>query len=165
MLRCIFFVILLTAISATGQTSKSSCIPTEKSITVHGTSMEPRYKNNQDIKYLENFYQCAQFDVQRGDIVVFEIPGRKNFLLKKVVAIPNDKFEYKNQNIYINGLILKNSEKIIYKIDSKMLALYAKDYPTIPEKSYLVLGDNTNGTFDASRFGLISSEQIKGKVK
>ncbi|AGH94857.1 signal peptidase I [Pseudobdellovibrio exovorus] len=70
----------------------------------------------------------------------------------------------KGKKILINGKPLQNSAKQAYEIDSKMLKLYADSYPVIPENSYLVLGDNSSGSFDASHFGFIDRKQIVGRV-
>lgn len=42
----------------------------------------------------------------------------------------------------VNGEILKNSTGIPYRLTSKMLELYAKQYPRIPKNSLLVMGND-----------------------
>ncbi|MCB0347579.1 MAG: signal peptidase I [Bdellovibrionales bacterium] len=143
--------------------AKQDCNTSTQQVIVNGTSMSPLFKDKQELKVIKNYYSCH--DIQRGDIIVFEQSGRKNLLIKSVIAIPGDKFEYKNLQIYINGKIQKNSSGVVYSIKSKMLSLYSKSYPVLPKDSYLVLGDNPQGTLDASAYGLIGREQIQGKVQ
>ena len=46
-----------------------------------------------------------------------------------------------------------------------MLSLYENDYKgMIPSKAYLILGNLSGGSLDASRFGLIDRSDILGKV-
>lgn len=124
--------------------------------------MSPQLTNGQTLNLDLNYYACHE--IKRGDIIVFEIPGRKNRIIKKVFALPADKFEYKNRRIWINGKTAKNSKNLEYVIDSKMLKLFADSYPVVPANSYLVLGDNPTGSFDGSKMGFIDRKQILGRV-
>lgn len=155
-------LLILTNLSAQSFATDKSCSRDIEIVIVNGTSMSPQLKDKEEVSLDKNFYSCNQ--IKRGDIIVFEIPGRKNRIIKKVYAIPGDKFEYKNGHIYINGKIAKNSVNQEYKIESKMLQLYATDYPQLPKDSYLVLGDEPHGTFDASKMGFIDRKQIVGHV-
>jgi signal peptidase I len=41
---------------------------------------------------------------QRGDIMVFRFPGdNKTNYIKRVIGLPGDKVEYRNQSVYVNG--------------------------------------------------------------
>lgn len=142
----------------------AECIskPEYEIVLINGDSMSPALKPNQEIKIAKNAYHCK--DPKIGDIVIFEIPSRKNRIIKKIYAIPGDTFEYKDSKIFINKKILKNSESKVFRINSKMLSLYAKSYPKLPSDSYLVLGEKINGSFDASQMGFIDRKQIVGKL-
>ncbi len=140
----------------------AACPPQIEKVIVNGSSMSPLFTSGQTLELDLNYYSCHE--INRGDIVVFEVPGRKNRIIKKIYAIPSDKFEYKNQRIFINGKILKNSKNSEYVIDSKMLRLFADSYPTIPKDSYLLLGDSPSGSFDGSKMGFIDQKQILGKI-
>jgi len=131
-------------------------------VIVNGNSMSPLIKDGDELMYLKGYYDCNE--VKRGDVVILNQSGNENFIIKQIVGIPKDTFEYKNKLIYINGIELKNSQNISYSIDSKMLRLYANSYPILPENTYLILGDNPYGTFDSSKFGLVSKQEIVGKV-
>lgn len=143
--------------------AKDSCAPRFESVIVNGDSMSPLLKNQQELQLDLNYYSCHT--IQAGDLVVFEIPGRKNRIIKKIFAVPGDTYKYRNNQIEINGKILKNSAGENYNIQSKMLELYASSYPVLPKDSYLVLGDQPRGSFDASRMGFIDRQQIVGKVQ
>ena len=155
-----FIVIVFLSLDAAY--ANSSCSEKTEMVIVNGDSMSPLLKSGQELKVDKNYYACKA--PHRGDIIIFEIAGRKNQVIKKIFGIAGDKFEYKDKKILINGKPLQNSAKQAYEIDSKMLKLYADSYPVIPENSYLVLGDNSSGSFDASRFGFIDRKQIVGRV-
>ncbi len=158
-----FIIFLFLVLSQQAFAADSNCAKNLETVIVNGTSMIPLLKDKEEVELDKNYYSCNS--IKRGDIVVFEIPGRQNRIIKRVHAIPGDKFEYKKNKIIINGKIAKNSAGEEYNVDSKMLLLYSKDYPILPQDSFLVLGDQPRGTFDASRMGFIDRKQIIGNVK
>lgn len=157
--KCLSLLCLLLLKTSWAQ---SKCPEKIEQVIVNGNSMAPLFSDKQDLNLDLAYYTCHP--IKSGDIVVFQIPGRENRIIKKVFGKPGDKFEYKNLHIFINGNILKNSQNIAYKIDSKMLKLFADSYPTIPKDSYFVLGDSPSGSFDGSRMGFIDRKQIVGKI-
>ena len=134
-----------------------------KTMTINGNSMTPIINNGGEIKVQLNYYQ--KNTPKRCDIIVYQYSETKNPIIKRIRGIPNDKFEYKNNNIYINNRILTNSKNETYNINSKMLTLYANEYPIIPKDTYLILGETNVGTFDSSKIGLIHKTNIIGFVK
>lgn len=159
---CIISLTLANTVLASASSSSQKCVPKIEKVIVNGTSMSPLLKDKQEVELNLNHYLCHP--IKTGDIIVFESPGRPHRIIKTVFGIPKDKFEYKNNRIYINGKIIKNSGNKEYVLESKMLKLYSESYPTIPEDSYLVMGDEPSGSFDASKVGFIHRQQIVGKV-
>ena len=152
-----FLLILLTT------TSQAAHCPTQnQKVTINGNSMSPLFKHDQEVLVQNGYYACHT--VRRGDVITLTHTGHKNLLIKRVIAIPGDKYRYEAKHIYINGKIATNSDGLNFEIESKMLALYAKSYPVIPAENYLVLGDQPGGSLDASKFGLIEKNQIIGRV-
>jgi len=152
--------------------TNSDCVTAQTEKTVRGSSMEPLIKAGQTLILLENYYQCHP--VQRGDIVAYNYAGNDVPIIKIVKAIPGDSWRIKKeyqQNSYqiiVNDKPLKNSEGKYYQIPEsniKMLKLYAKSYPLLPDNTYLILGNNISGSLDATRFGLVSKSDILGKVE
>jgi len=173
--QIIFLIIILIVLSGLiyfSQSEKSSCpIQTKKEI-VRGSSMEPLIKSGYEITALYGYYDCQP--IKRNDIVLVKYAGNQDPLIKVVKAIPEDKWEL-NENkekntfeIIVNGQALKNSQGAIYQIPSskiKVLQLYQKDYPIIPENTYLVMGNLVSGSMDATKFGLIDKSSILAKVE
>src|SRR2546423_11107127 len=67
------------------------------------------------------------FSVKRGDVVVFEYPGNRDEkiphdvnvnYIKRCIATPGDTIEVRNKQVYVNGAMMKNPEKIILGPDT-----------------------------------------------
>ena len=104
-------------------------------------------------------------EVEYGDIVVFESKLmderlRPKSLIKRVVGLPGDIIEIKNENVYRNG----------ERLDEP----YTKDGVTpgdlgpvtVPEETLFVLGDNRIVSMDSrvSSVGFVSFDTVSGKV-
>lgn len=149
----------------------SFCQIREEKRIVRGSSMEPVLKDGQEIKILWGYYQC--YPVLREDIVIYNFKGNSNPIIKRVKGIEGDNFSLKKVDdgwiIILNGQPLKNSLGQTYLLSEKafrMLSLYERDYQgKIPDKAYLILGENINGGLDSRFFGLVGKDDILGKVE
>ena len=110
---------------------------------------------NKDIMILDKIsYRFKQID--RFDIVV--IKKNKEYLIKRVIGLPNETVEYKNNKLYINGEI----------IEENFLHMETDDYnleEKIPNDYYFVVGDNRPDSLDSRIIGLIKKDEIIGKAK
>jgi len=149
----------------------SSHIIRVEPVEVRGISLAPLINPGDTIKLAYGYYDSHP--VEREDIVAYKYGGNDVPIIKFVKAVPGDKWSLKkdeNQDSYqiiVNGQALKNSENKYYQIhESKiqMLKLYVKDYPVLPDNTYLILGNKVSGSSDATRFGLIDKSGIVGKV-
>ena len=129
------------------------------SFIVNDNSMSPRIMNGEEI-----FFDVNYLDLRRGDVVLLNFSGNKNLLVKQIKGVPNDSFGFFDDKIFVNGEVLTNSVGEEYSIDPKLLKLFSLDYPVIPEKTYLLLGDAVNGSIDTSSFGLVDRSSIHAKV-
>lgn len=70
--------------------------------------------------------------------------------------------------LVVEGEIVLNSQEKAYLFSgkrAKMLRLYMDDYKgRLPPDTFLVLGDNMNGTIDSSTFGLVHINDVIGVV-
>ncbi len=158
----LYFVFLRK--DAKEEITSTDCFIT-KQRTIDGTSMSPLLQNGETVTTFENYYDCNE--IKKGDILIFNFKTREGDYIKKIVGMPNEKLEFEEGYIKINGEYVLNSAGNKYKLNSsqqKILSIPLVDNQ-IPRNGYLVLGDNTgSSTFDSRQFGYINKSQIIGKV-
>lgn len=124
-----------------------------------GNSMEPTLSNGEVLlidKLTTNFLK-----LKRGDIISFYFEDTK-YLVKRVIGLPGEKVEIKDNKIYINDQII---EDYVNNIEMNDFILDELGYTKIPDNMYFVLGDNRGDSLDSRdyRVGLIKKEDIVGK--
>ena len=100
------------------------------------------------------------FPVKRFDIVSFYYDETK-YLVKRIIGLPGDTVEIKNNVLYING---EQVEEEYVSSKTEDFSLEDLGYSTIPEDMYLVLGDNRGDSTDSRCFGCIPIEKIESEV-
>ena len=126
-----------------------------------GTSMESKYKD-QDIVILNKLHYRF-FKIKRFDVVSLKYDGSK-YLIKRVIGLPGDNIEYKNNKLFINGK--KIEEYFLDKeTNTEDFSLTTLGYEKIPKDMYLVLGDNRENSLDSREIGLVKRKDILGKIK
>lgn len=127
---------------------------------VMGPSMNDTLKEK-DIVLVNKFIYRFK-DISRGDVIVFEYDGMKNFV-KRVIGLPGEYVEYKDNRLYVDGVGYLE-EYLSSSVTTNNFSLKDLGYDTIPDGYYLVLGDNRNNSKDSREIGLISEKDIIGKV-
>lgn len=108
--------------------------------------------------------EMRQFQPSRGDLIILEHEGQ--LLVKRVIGVTGDTVEGGNLQVFVNGKLL--DEPYVEHIGKRPLGLKSLETfgPTqVPAEKLFVAGDNRDYSFDSRdpRFGLISSNDIKGK--
>ena len=124
-------------------------------VRVDGSSMDPTLKNGQ-ILILKKYDKSYK----RFDIVVIKTPSDK--IIKRIIGLPGDNIEYKNNILYINGI--KHAETFKHEFTDDFKLEDIDRYKKIPKDKYLVLGDNRTDSYDSRMMGLISEDKIVGSV-
>lgn len=132
-----------------------------KPTLVKESSMEPNfYENN----YLFLSKQAYAFKEPRlGDVIVFESElkldnGDNKLLIKRVIGLPGDVIDIKDEKVYLNGEKLEED--------------YIKENGTpgniqglvVPKGEIFVMGDNRRVSIDSRELGCISQDTIIGRV-
>ena len=120
-------------------------------IMVSGDSMKTTLLNRDVLILNKLAYKFT--DIKRFDIVV--IDDNNEYLIKRVIGLPGEKVEYRNDQLYINGKRVKE-EYAREKTD---------DFSAeVPEDNYFVLGDNRAVSVDSRYFGSFEKKEILGKA-
>jgi signal peptidase I len=119
-------------------------------VQVDGSSMYPTLKNNEILilkKYDKSYH--------RFDIVVLSSPRGR--LIKRVIGLPGETIEFKNNKLYINGKYIKQK----FRRNTK-----TSDFEKvkIPKGYYFVMGDNRDNSADSRILGPINKKDIKGTI-
>lgn len=117
-------------------------------VRVHGSSMAPTLKGDE----IMLLYKLGKID--RFDIVVLKIDKENDNLIKRVIGLPGETIEIKDNKIYINDKVLKD--------DFGFGVTFNIDKTTLKEDEYYVLGDNRQISMDSRVFGPIHKNEIKG---
>lgn len=124
---------------------------------VDGKSMYPTLNDNNIVILNKLDYKIN--GLKRFDIIVVDYNGEK--LIKRVIGLPGEHIEYKNNMLFINGYLTNEN---FNHDNTSNFKLEMIGYLKIPGDKYFVVGDNRNHSTDSRMIGLIDKKNIKGKV-
>lgn len=130
---------------------------------VVGNSMRPNLQNRDRI--IVNKISPVWRNYQRGDIITIDGSKLKysNFdrlLVKRIIALPNDKVEIKEGKVFVNDELVKEA---YLPLDVTTEKANGEFYQLkLAEDEYYVLGDNRGHSADSRIFGPVPKKAIKG---
>lgn len=132
-------------------------------VQISGQAMIPNYLDGQQWLVDKHAYDASA--PQRGDVVLFRsISDPSLQMAKRVVGLPSEEVEIREDKIYLNGEIL--DEPYL----TKDIMTYSGDFlkqnikVIIPPDNYLILGDNRSHSADSRTWGFLPKENIAGKL-
>ena len=135
---------------------------------VRGASMEPNLRDGEYILTDKISYRFNE--PKRGDVIIFKAPTNPDVdFIKRIVALPGEKVEIKNNTIIIfnsehpKGFTLSEPYEIMEPIAGGSYLREGK-VVEVPENNYFVFGDNRTHSFDSREWGPLSKEAIIGKA-
>jgi signal peptidase I len=109
--------------------------------------------------------------IRRGDIVVFKFPEEpERDFIKRVIGMPGDTLELKNQTVLINNQPL--NEDYAHYLFPSALDGFADSFDirrkygpvTVPAGHYFMMGDNRDDSQDSRFWGFLPASYVKGRA-
>ncbi len=123
--------------------------------SVASESMQPKLQIGEQLLINKMAYSFGE--PTRGDIVYYKSPQGQTDQLKRVIGLPGDVIEIKNNSVYVNGI--------------KLVEPYVNSPPKytspefqVPPNNYFLLEDNRNKSKDSSIDVTILREDIQGRA-
>jgi len=128
-----------------------------QAMVVHGPSMQPNLHYDQRVMVEKVTYRLMH-GPRRGDVVVIDVPGGDEPLIKRVVALPGETVEVRGGQVFVDGQLQKGPWTTRQG---------GPDYPptVMPPLHVFVLGDNREESRDSRCFGSVPVDQIDGQVR
>ncbi len=127
-------------------------------VRVEGTSMEPQLVDQERV--FVNKFSYRVFNIDRGDVVVFNYPGdvSKSFI-KRVIGLPGETLQIIRGQVFINGK----------QIPEPYIPPRYQDHGSfgpirIPPDHFFVMGDHRSVSNDSRHWGLLPRRYIFGKA-
>ena len=134
-------------------------------IRVDGQSMCDTLQNNEIMFVTKPEYLFGQ--PQDGDVVICKYPGRTENFVKRLMGVPGDTIEVKNNVVYRNGVAVDET----YLTASRNDDGFSMDAITLGEDQYFVMGDNRDNSHDSRNYygydkpATLTRNQIIGHVR
>ncbi len=137
---------------------------------VEGESMMPTLQDDNKLVVNKIGYNIGE--INRFDVIVFHANEDEDYV-KRVIGLPGDQVEYKNDQLFINGEYFEEPYLEEYKKqfqgnnltgDFNLEELTEEKAEVVPEGKLFVMGDNRRGSLDSRHIGFIDQEDVVGKV-
>lgn len=122
-------------------------------IRLAGGSMEPTYHDG-------SFTFCFRYKFklsspQVGEVVTIRFSGRRNMLLKRIIAVAGDKVAFVDGRLFVNDQFVEEPY-LVYESDWNMEPKYVK------ENFVYVVGDNRSMPINNHKHGMASIHRLMG---
>ena len=131
-------------------------------VSMIGDSMNPILRNGDVVLVNRLVYNARR--PRRGDIIVFKPKGNENshYYIKRVIGLPGEKVEFRENEIYINGNRLEEK----YQSTAVDRTGIVTEKMELGSDEYFVLGDDRENSEDSrdADVGNVKREHIFGKA-
>lgn len=134
---------------------------------VNGDSMVPNFENGEYLLTDKITYRMR--NPERGEVVVFHAPptaqcaeGTGCDFIKRIIGLPGETVEVKNNHFYINGSVL--NEGYLPQDFKTQAGHFTQRAISLGPDEYFVVGDNRSYSSDSRGWGPILKENIVGRA-
>src|SRR5690606_20547328 len=133
-------------------------------VIVKGASMLPTYESDDVI------IVSKKSKINRFDHIVFQAPDEDEFYIKRVIGLPGDSIEMKDDILIINGEeydepYVNRDNPYATRITENFTLEQITGDKIVPEGYVFVLGDNRTQSRDSRHYGLIPIDDVYGASK
>ena len=136
-------------------------------VVVHGESMEPTFVD------ADKVIVTKTTGIERFDQIVFDAPDADEKYVKRVIGVPGDSIEVRNDVLYVNGekteepYLGENRADLLpgQKLMGDFTLAEKTGYDKVPDGYLFVMGDNRLVSKDSRSFGLIREDSVIGEVQ
>ncbi|NLI20203.1 MAG: signal peptidase I [Clostridiales bacterium] len=134
-------------------------------IRVDGQSMCDTLQNNEIMFVTKPEYLLGE--PQRGDVVICKYPGRTENFVKRLMGVPGDTIEVRDNVVYRNGEALDEP----YLTPDRNNDGFSMDPMMLGDDEYFVMGDNRDNSHDSRNYygygkpATLTRSQIIGHVQ
>jgi signal peptidase I len=145
-----------------------------------------------DLRVPLTFKRVARWDnPQAGEVVVFFSPEDGKRLVKRVIGVPGDTIELRDEVLIVNGEPMKyrvvdaaSIREEVYEDTQPLLVIehgpnkshYVMVFPsrsalrsfapiTLAEGKYFMMGDSRDNSYDSRYFGVVDRDQVVGRAQ
>jgi signal peptidase I len=155
-------------------------------LTVQGDDMLPTLTSGQSYLVYKHGHP------ERGDLILFVTPGNGPITVRRVLGLPGDKIELKNQTVFVNGQGVRDEKQGELQMDKdgpleRKLDRYRESLPpagdrsfaiardpqrhskdqavtVVPPGTFYVYADNRNHGRDSREYGPVPLANVRGIV-
>ncbi|WP_100329949.1 signal peptidase I [Bacillus xiapuensis] len=134
-------------------------------VVVKGESMEPTFGNNHRVVVSKTS------KIERFDMIVFKATDKNEQYIKRVIGLPGDRVEMKDDVLYVNGkpyeepYVKRNNNMELSRVTGDFTLKELTGNEKVPNGYFFVLGDNRLKSRDSRDFGFIAADSVIGEVK
>lgn len=135
-------------------------------VTVEGNSMYPTLIDQE--RGFSNVFSTYVSDIKRFEVVVAYYEPNDDRWVKRVIGLPGEKVEYKNNKLYINDEFVEEDffdEAYVNEKTNNGQIVFSRDFGPyqLGEDEYLLVGDNRIVSYDSRNVGPFKKDDIVSK--